>query len=101
MPKLEPIPEVWPMPVKPDLASLGRAQVRHEIMEATLHDDPLDAFDLGIADKATSEYSPEELATLLDGDFEAETVAVGTLAPSSDEHGPAAIAPADPLILSP
>jgi tetratricopeptide (TPR) repeat protein len=95
----KPVPQLMPAPatpVKPNLASLGRAQVREEVVH-TVSDDPLDAFDLGVDGQTTTEYSAEDLGTLLQ-DFDAETVAVESLPAFDEEHRPADT-PADPPIL--
>jgi tetratricopeptide (TPR) repeat protein len=101
-PKSAPVPKLAPLPpqVRPNLASLGRAQVRDELAPITTLDNPLDGFDLGVDAKATTEYAAEELGTLLQDDFDAETVAVESLPAFDEEHRPADT-PIEPAILSP
>ena len=86
--------------VRPNLASLGRAQAREAVPAVTALDNPLDGFDLGIDGKSTTEYSAEDLGTLLSEDFEADTVAGDSLPSFDEEHRPSDTPPS-PVILSP
>src|SRR5688572_30368287 len=99
------LPVLMPAPspsVRPNLASLGRAAVRDELSQPvmTALDNPLDGYDLGVDDKATTEYSAEDLSTLLDNDFDADTVAVESLPHFDEEHRPGDT-PLDPLSFAP
>jgi tetratricopeptide (TPR) repeat protein len=87
-----------PHAVKPNLVSLGRAAARDEISQPMLTalDNPLDAFDLGMDGGATREYAAEDLSTLLDDDFDAQTIASEDL-PEFDENHRPGDTPLDPL----